>query len=375
MYGAPRDSGGFATSAILNGDMSVAQLNPSGNIINPFSVALAVAGANMQRSFVDGWQFPYDVGGFAFNINYNQINDHPVLLTDGYSFSYNCQTLFAPGPAHWLSLAQYIEGNYIAQFANQACNLTFFVWSPFIGNHYATLFLSSGGTGGPGTGASIVLPYVVAAANSWQKITIPLDFTNAIFLAGIGAVPNAARAATLHFPFFIGSNAQTNIINTWIASPSNAMVGTDFQQFTNMGATVFKVTDVSIKTGSNNAYPRKTPSTALLDAQRYYFDTQIPVGAALVQRPYQYYARLAGINNDGLVIPYPVTMRATPTITPVNTVDSSTAWRNTSLGASSGICVVEQLSNKYCFLKNPQVVADVAGNNMQIGAIFDARLT
>lgn len=374
MYGAPSPAGGFQFSAVVNGDMSIAQVTPTGGYTEFFNVTGGVPA--LQRSRIDMWGFAYSMSN-NFNFSNGQSLTHPIFGTQGYSLLYGMNAA-APvmGANDWFSLVNYIENQYLQKLLYQTATLNFFVWSPFTGNHYCALFTGSAGTGGPLTGASIVLPYNVAVAQSWQQIQIPLNLSD---VTGIGpgelGIPSSDRGATLHFPLAVGTNWLTDQINIWNASPSSRVAGLDFQNFFNLGANTFKVTDVFISNGTNKTYPRMSTADALIAAQRYYWDTKIQVGAAMVERGLQYYAQSGGAGVNGVNINYPVEMRTAPTITPLNIINGLTAqWRNVSTAAYSGVGVAESIGTKYAFIKNPQVAGDGAHDQMQIGATFDARL-
>lgn len=372
-YGAPQSGAGQTFNAVINGDVSVDQLTP--NNTTPNAAVQITAGGTPVFDGPDCYALAYDSNA-TFNVTYDRALSHPVLGVQGWSLYYLNAGAGIAAANRWLSLVQYLEGLNIAPLVYGPAFLSFQVMSPFTGDHYVALFTGASGIGGPASGASYVARYTVPTANAWTFVSIPMDFTNtaAFGNAALGKF-GPARQATLHFPLQVGANFQTATLNAWNASPSNALAGVNPPNFANM-LTPFRLTDIALTPASViGHYPRLLAQTNLLQCQRYLWYSRIASGGSFTSVPLQYYARIAGVHNDGINVGFPAPMRDTPTVTAQNTANPAiTNWRNATIGANSGAAAIESLSSNYCFIRNPQVAGDNAGDLLQLNAVFNARL-
>ena len=372
MYGAPRSAGSAAVNPVFNGDARICQINAVDT-----ATTTNVNGTVDAYNNVDNWPLAFVNGPNTFSIDDAQNSEHPLTDEQGFSKAIQCVANPAIAANLLVSAAIPVESFDLCDYIAQALTLSFWVFSPFAGPHYVTLY--GGATGVPGSGPSFAAPYRVNVANAWEKKIIPISFP----VADFNIVPNGARALTILFPLIVGANFRfaANFIGTWNSGGSNVITGADHQQVVN-GALI-RFTDVAIRPGTDQSFPRQNFGDALQQAKRYYWQTfqygQIPVqglGALARTGAITYRATNAGAVAAGIMLRHPRQMRAAPAVTFFNTSAANTNWRNETGGADSGAAAVDAITsdNDSTFVQNPQVAGDAAGNTIAVAATFNARL-
>jgi hypothetical protein len=167
-----------------------------------------------------------------------------------------------------------------------------------------------------GSDRSIISPYTISVANTWEKkvITFAVAPTAGTwdYINGIGV--------TLRFCLVTGTTFQTATIDAW---QTGNFRGTSSQ--TNLAAlntNNIYFAQVQLEAGDKvSEFDRKDIAQEILDCQRYYaktYEIDVAPGTAstLLGQRYEYYDGVASAQHFAVHMwPYPVAMRAIATIT------------------------------------------------------------
>jgi hypothetical protein len=305
---------------IINGDMSVDQRN-NGSAVT-----------SINGYIIDRWRnVASPVGKGAIG----QVPNAPVTIGTQYSLSWTTGAAYPPVAADIITIVQNIEG----------CNFNDALWGTANAKSIVVEFWASSTQTGLYAGAfrngngtrSYVFTFTIAAASTWQKfrITIPGD------TGGTWAVAANAAAAVLSFAYGVGSTSQTTP-NVWTAGNFTSTSGAINITATASASIAFTGVAVMVGTDAVNGARAqfKNYSDNFADCQRYY---QQPAMIFLIVS----YGPSASVQLYHAYT-YPVTMRASPTLTAsgVSFVNASTltfpatdsyGFRASVLSAAAGI--------------------------------------
>ena len=274
------------TNRIINGDMRIDQRN-NGASITPATGAYTA----------DRWKFQ---GAQASKFTAQRVASGAGMISQGwpYQLGMASTSAYTPGAAEYFAISQFIEADMIGDFA----------WGTSNAQPVTLSFMASSSL--PGTfGGSIrndtntrSYPFSFQlVASTWTKIviTIPGDTAGTWVLSG--------NALGVYVAFDLGSGSSyRGPANVWAATTSPGYQGVTgaVSVVATSGANFF-ITGVKLETGSiATPFNRKSPQESLADCQRYY------------QQLTQCLIAVNG-NGAGVVgssIPYPVVMRAAPTV-------------------------------------------------------------
>ena len=300
LYGvaAPTGSMGFR-NRIINGDMRIDQRN---------------AGASTTASgyIVDRWQTGSIAGA---TLTSQQVTDAPAGFTHSFKQTVTASSVQNDYSVFW----QPIEANNAIDLAwgtsnGQSVTLSFWVKSSMSGQFNGAVIYYGA------TNYYYFPTFTVNAANTWQFITlnIPAPPTAA------GAFPGALNTAYISVrPIGVFTSGYTGVGagNTWTTS-ANYKVAGSVNLASTAGATV-QFTGVQFEAGSvATPFERRPYGTELALCQRYYQKsaaqgTKPADGVSGVATNFAAYAASAGWTAD---IPFPVIMRAAPTMTAYDSV-------------------------------------------------------
>ena len=244
-------------------------------------------------------------------------------------FHVDCTTVDASiAAADYYFCGYKVEGYDFSVIAQMSMTLSFWVKSTKTGI-FCVAVQNSGGN------RSYISEYTVNTTNTWEKKTITITASPSTgdwnYTNGIGLL--------IYFSLAIGSNYHTTA-NAWQASSylatSNQVNGLDSI------ANDFKLALIKLESGGvATPWEKENEQQVLAKCQRYYFKTfNQGVTPAAAGADYAgclaYNAQVAGVSQSGVLLSFPVTMRATPSFTFYNPGASGTAWRNITDGANSG---------------------------------------
>lgn len=199
------------------------------------------------------------------------------------------------------------------------------------------------GSGGSATVSSSAAD--IALTTSWQK------FERVFTLASISGKTIGANNALYIQPIRLAAG-QTGIIDLARCQIEIGAVATQFED--------------------------RPVAVELPLAMRYYQKT-FPLDVAPAQNAgetgaYGYRVFNAGANFGGLWVPFNPPMRTSPTAIFYNPGGANALWRNLGLPADSGAAVIQDSSEKGCFIRNAQAAGDLVSQKCVIHATFDAEL-
>jgi hypothetical protein len=174
--------------------------------------------------------------------------------------------------------------------------------------------------------------YTISAANTWEQktITIPAPPTAA------GAFTAALNTSYLEVRFIINSSGNTTVTtaNTWSTSTAVKTTGA-VDLASNSGATFF-VTGVQLEKGFTATNFDVLPyGTELQLCQRY---CAVYSAATAGDGFFRYgLAEIDDTINANVVFPYPVPMRARPTLTTTGTASNYAVYSNSTITACSSV--------------------------------------
>lgn len=328
----PFGSAGFvnqllSTNAVINGDCMISQISP---VNTNTALNLALNGTHYNN--VDNC--PILSNGPAGTVNDSQRNDHPVLGARGFSKSVEVVNAVAPGNVI-VAVAFMVEGFILSQFFNQICTLSFWVKSPKTGIHCVTV--------NNNVDASYTVEYIVAAANTWQRVQVGVPFIPGggtwDFTSGLGM--------QVVFPLITGGIFDGAVNQQW--STTVHRFSTDNQQnlLDTIGNT-FRVTDVVFNIGVIGLTFDRIPFDLELQRCQRYYQQSFNYGVAPAQAVGNTGAFRFSLQEAGAVsqripqrIIFPVQMRATPTVTTFSPTSANAEIRNTVDNADCSATAVE----------------------------------
>ena len=281
----------FKRNRIINGNMVISQYNGTS------SVTPTASTYNMDRWTAQMTQ------ASKFSVQQVAVSALPGFT---YSQNFTVVTPYTVGAGDYFGTEQRIEGYNIADLAWGTANaksvtLSFWVYANNTGTYCGSLYTSTG---------SYVYNYTVSAANTWQYVTVTIPGSTAYAL---GSTTNST-GMNVRWTFAAGSNFQTTA-NSWVAG-NYAVTSGAFNWIGTTSATLY-ITGVQLEVGTKaTPYEMQIYSDQLAQCQRYYFNQG--------QQLYNSFYALGSTGYTQLGRTYPVTMRATPTITLLNTAYS--AW-------------------------------------------------
>ena len=302
----PTESNMAGRNRIINGDMRIDQRNAGASSL-----------AANSTYYLDRWVF-YSSQNNKFNIGQNLGSVTPPAGFKNY-LGMDVASSVSVASGDYFNILQKVEGFNVADFgwgtANaQPVTLSFWVRSSLTGN-FGGAFQNSAQT------RSYPFTYTVTAANTWEYKTVTvLGDTTGTWLT------NNGNGMWIILNLGAGSNFE-GAANTWTAAnrtnPTGAVsvVGTS-------GAT-FYVTGVQLEVGSvATPFEHRQYGQELALCQRYYWSNP---------NHYYYYKARELDRLRIATIPFPVTMRAAPTITKIiDTGGFTWSWGTSTTNSVSG---------------------------------------
>jgi hypothetical protein len=289
---------------ILNPDMRIDQRNNG---------AASTAFANGAYT-IDRWKY-ISTGAGQFNVGRNL--GPPGVFAPGfpYCLGFGSQSARVLAAGDTFGINQPIEADMVSDLAWGTANaqpVTLSFWA--LSNQTGTF---SGSIRNADTSTrSYPFTFSLPTAGTWTKIAVNIPGDTAGTWAGSG------NGQGVQIAFDLGSGATfRGSANAWTAG--NFVGATGAVSVAAVNAGTFYVTGVKLEIGSvATPYNRQSLTKSLADCQRYY-----QTGAL------QTFGYAAGAGNAAsAVYPYPVVMRASPTLTPTWTTQSNGTG---SLGVSS----------------------------------------
>lgn len=271
---------------IINGDMRIDQRNNGAN-------------GTANGYTIDRWWFFNTTAPTGRGTWGRAVAGPPlVALGFGYGLSFTSSSAYTPLAADNCGFFQMIEADMVSDFAwgtpgAQPVTLSFWVQSTLTGTFSGAI------RNVPATRAYL-FTFNIPSANTWTKIvvTVPGDTAGTWVMSG--------NAAGVQLIFDLGSGANfRGPANAWAATNYTGATGSVSVVATN-GAS-FSFTGVKLEIGSiATPYNRQSMARRLADCQRYYQTSAVSRGC---------YGPVIGIS-DVNRFPFPVQMRAAPTLTP-----------------------------------------------------------
>lgn len=265
-----------------------------------------------------------------------------------------------------------IEGRMIQDFqfgTSGAVTTTVSFWTfASTAGTYSFAYMNGGNT------RSYVTTFVINSANTWEKktIIIPGDTT------GTWTITDNTFGLKCIWSLGVGSTFSTATSETWQSTATWNKTGSA-QFIQQAAANVYLLTGIQVEIGSvATPYEYVDPSVELLRLQRYYYKT-FPNGTAVAQSAgvngaLTYITKLAGVNGDGVMLKYPVSMAGTPTLITYNPSAAAATWRNQSNASNSGTPTLFNSTADGTFAYNPQVIGDTLGALEVLHLTANARL-
>ena len=253
-------------------------------------------------------------------------HDHTVTQStdapDGFShsFKYTQDTAASSYPAtssQYHRLRHHLEGQNCKQIENADCVLTFYVKSSIAGKYDAVIFALDSSLN------HMVLPYTINHANTWEKKELRF-----IGPSTISRGANVSLDVQWHLARS-GSNYHTTTPGVWGATKLSSPNSTDALIKT-AGAT-WQITGVQLELGKvATPFEHRSYGEELALCQRYYTEVKQFVFNANKGTD----SHWDGHSNAGSY-PFPVTMRASPSVTIVQTfgwIANTNSWTAPSAG-------------------------------------------
>ncbi|APG04967.1 hypothetical protein BJI69_14405 [Luteibacter rhizovicinus DSM 16549] len=222
----------------------------------------------------------------------------------------------------------------------------------------------------------------IIEAPSLQSATVTVSLSNPSGAVTVNIRPDATTAGVSGvIPAGSGAQSVTLVV------PSS-ITGNVFVQLTTTSAVTFdgpaKQSGIQLELGSfASAFERLTVPERVQQCQRYYWksflESVVPAngsGSLTGAISYIITTGSAGAGFNGLRVPFPVKMRAAPSITFFNPLGFSVNWININLNANSGTASVGTtgISEGSLLIVNQQLSSDQAPHTICVHMTADARL-
>lgn len=302
---------------------------------------------------------------------YSKFADAPTS-TEAQYFTTNCMKFEvtaasgAPAAADFFRVVQNIEGYNFAALAQRPFTISFWAKTNKIGTYCISVRSTS-------LDNNYIAEYTMNVINTWEfkSITIPASPSTGTwdYINGIGLRVN-----------FTMANGATNFSppNVW-ASGNNIATSNQVNLLDTIGNT-FQFALIQVEPGSvATPFEQRSIQETLSACQRYYFKT-FPQGTTPVQNVGNYTdapayrVTVAGISAQAQQLFFPVTMRAAPTMTYYNPLNTNSLWRNVSTPGDSGASSTLEVGDASVHIGNAQAVSDPVSSGVFIHATASAEL-
>ena len=263
-------------------------------------------------------------------------------------------------------IATFVEGYNFAPIAQQVMTLSFWVKSSKTGIYCVALQSSI-------SDRSFVSEYTINSANTWENKTITIDASPS---AGTWNYTNGIGLA-VQFTLMAGATYQ-GTADAW--QSANIFATSNQVNFDDTIGNTFQIALVQLEKGSSSSgFERRSIQSELELCQRYFnksYAQGTNPGTLTAVGAISYRCQNAGVVDAGVAVDFPVTMRATPTITTYSTVTASAAtWYDLSGGGfDSGASFIYNAGQRGAFIGNLQVAGDVVGYALEIQYTAEAEL-
>jgi hypothetical protein len=319
---------------IINGAITIDQRNAGANIVLGSAYT------------VDRWKFDRVNGGGSQVYYGQQVVDAPAGSGFTNSYQVKVTTGGTPSGSDYAQLTQYIEGYNFSDLnwgTANAKSLTISFWAKSSLSATLSVTLRSGGFD-----RSYVAPFTINTPNTWEykTITVP-GCTDGTFYA------NNSYGLDVHFCLGATSYYGTSTTNTWLTNGANgSYIGLTGNGIIATTGATFNFTGFQAEKGSTaSTFEFRSYQKELMLCQRYCYAQYGGSGDRL------------GFGYCGtatlfiLVVPLPVTMRSTPTLT---SCSAGAVNDNQAAYNSSAITIGDSITNTCVNLK-------VTSSGMTIG--------
>ena len=307
---------------IINGDMRIDQRN-AGASVTPTALVTYL---------IDRWRADINVAS-KFSVQQNAGSVTPPAGFVNYA-GITSLSSYTPSASEYFALLQPIEGLNTSDLAwgtasAQTVTLSFWVRSSLTGTF-------SGSIANGNFNRAYAFTYSISTANTWTKIsiTIPGDTTGTW-------TTNNGVGIYLIYSLGIGSNWGSSSPNTWSASGVYGATSTVNLVGTN-GAT-FYITGVQLEQNTTaTPFERRLYGMELALCYRYCWNLSSVGGN-------DNYSRFGvggaeGTTSTEITIPFPVTMRANPSLTTTGTASNYAIYSAGAITAVSSISMIGAIS-------------------------------
>jgi len=242
----------------------------------------------------------------ASKYSVQQVIDAPAGLYNSLKFtSLSAYTLTS---TDFFGVDQRIEGNNWSDLdwgkaTGVSVTLSFWVKSSLTGTFGATMFAYTNGY------PSYPFSYTITTANTWQQIVITIPAPPVTSGWGVGS----AGCVLVEWSLGTGSTLK-GTANTWNTTTIYRAATTENVSFVSNNAATWQITGVQLEKGSvTTSFDQRAYSQELAMCQRYYYQLTCPQAST---QQFGSAGQAIGANAaNGISVIYPVTMRATATLT------------------------------------------------------------
>jgi hypothetical protein len=333
---------------LINGGMVIDQRNAG--------AAVTTSGAFSADRWAQGF-----VGAGALSLQ--QVTDAPTGFVNSIKSTVTTADGSLAASDNYQAMYQTIEGNNIADLAwgtASAKTITVSFWAKAsVTGTYCFNIRNNGAA------RSYVSTFAIASANTWEYKTITVDGdTSGTWLTtnGVGAI--------VMFGSVQGSDKQVPSLDTWTAG--NYMAHSSQTNWIGTLNATLQITGVQLEVGSVATPFERRPFGAELVLCQRYACSSFPLGTAWGQNAgtagaFSYIVLVGGTSAGfGISMPFPVTMRANPTLTYYNPSAANDKWRNTIANADSASGAGVNIRAWGTQITNYQVAGDVASQTCQV---------
>ena len=282
----------------------------------------------------------------------------PSVENVAFSLQADCLAVASPAAADQEMIEQFIEGNLAKKLVGRKARLVFWVSSPKTGTHNLYIITSSSTN-------SMLLPYTVTAANTWQKVVLDVDFTS----VPTTLLTGSSAALVVGFPLAIGTNRVNASSNIWLSGDFKILSGAQSNLLDNT-ANNFYVTGVMLMPYNSMATPSDPGNVytyagrdiirELQLCQRYYEKSYAEgVNPAAINNTNLFYNRVVLNGTSQVTQQFMITKRASASVTTYSPNTGATGVvRNVDTGADIAATVNFQNSINF------EVGMTPVGNNV-----------